>query len=252
MPTDVYKATALEVQEFINPLQTPGYFMVGSQPRQVPIVIVENQLKNQEARVNSSIPEKWRCMLDRIEGLISVRFAYAGQTKFTPIIKPTSDTQIFKNYPSNFGKGMKVFAAIGCQKPYVSRTNNDALDSETDWTMNSETGEITLATALEKGDHIIMDFDHDSMSECLELKMCVIELASCEMLRGYPTMSENVNDKVSGWETNAQLFLKRLWNGDNSYRTGLQFFDRLKLVGELETRVAGNTRAISPGLGVLM
>ncbi len=256
MATPAFKLAALDLQRKINPLSTPGYFMVGVGQGQVPTAVVDVELLNQECRVLSSLPEKWRRMTARYEGLIAVRFATAGQTTFTPALKPTGDTQVFVRYPSSFGGGMKTFScggergasSVGTLKPYAARTAEDAASG---WTIDGD-GEITLAEALAAGDHVIVDSDHDSMDQCHELRMCVLELAAAEMLRGYPSMSENISEKVGDWEKNAQMFLKRLWNADDTYRTGVQFFDRLKLVGEMETRITGGTRRISPGFGGLL
>lgn len=260
-PTPRFKLVADDLAKKINPTGAPGYFAVGAGPGQVPEAVINVELKGQEARVCSSIPEKWGKMLDRFEGLIALRWADAGQTVIVLPFAPTGDVQVFKNYPSNFGNGMKVFGGSNWpgkypyQKPYSSRTADDSMESS-EYTIETaeESGvtSLTLAAALEAGDHVIMDFNHDSMQNCDELRMCVLELAAAEILRGYPTMSENVGDKISAWEMNAQMFLKRLWNAEGGYRTGVQFFDRIKLAPELETRISGGTRAVSPGYGALL
>lgn len=250
MPTPIFKLTASDLERFVNPTGNPGYFKIGNGVGLVPQEIAEGHLNAQEARVASSIPEKWRRMYDRIEGLIAVRYAEGGETTITLPVPPTGDIQVFLRYPGNFGNGMKSFrAADGTQKPYSARTAADAL---TGWTHVEGESEITLPAPLQEGDHLIVDFNHDSMDQCLELRTCILELAAAELLRFYPVMSENVTDKISGMEQNAHLFLKRLWNGDNMYRTGIQFFDRLRLVHELETRIAGGVRRVAPGYGALL
>lgn len=248
MPTPIFKLTAADLETKINPTGAPGYFKVGSGAGQIPTAIIDAELKSQEARVSSSVPEKWRRMYDRIEGLVAVRYATAGATQITLPLTPTGDIQVFVNYPGNFGDGMKPFPSLdGSLKPYAARTAANAL---TGWTVAGAV--ITLPAPLAEGDHVIVDFNHDSMEQCYELRMCILELAAAEMLRGFPTMSENVTDKISGWEMNAQLFLKRMWNSENGYRTGIQFFDKLKLVQELETRIAGGVRRAAPGYGALL
>lgn len=237
MTTPIFKLTTTDLQTHINPTGQDGYFKVGSKPGQVPAAVAESTLLNFESRVVSSIPEKYRVRTDRIEGLIAVRWATEGQTTFTPPVTIGSDLQVFVNYPGNFGNGMLIFGAT--QRPYSSRT---ALDATIGCTVDDETNVVTLPVELTEGDHVIIDFNHDAMEECLELRMCILEMAGAEMLRSMPGLGDNVSDRVEKWELNAYSFLKRMWNADNNYKTGVQFFDRLKLVSELETRISGGVR----------
>lgn len=246
MATPIFKIIPAELQEKINPTNSAGYFQVGSKPGQMPSALIEKELLNQESRVLSSIPEKWRKMTDEIQGLIAVRYAYSGQITFTPPLAISGEFKVFINYPGLFGNGMKVFG--NTQKPYFNRLKSDA----TVCTYDSLTNTVTLPYALAEGDHVIIDFRHDGMADCRELRMCVIELAAAETLRSYPTMSENISDKVSSWELNAYTFLKRLWNADNNYKTGVFFFDQMKLVDEFETRISGAVRRTSPGGGLII
>lgn len=247
MATPVFKLTAADAALTINPTSKAGYFVVGSAPGQVPSAVIEKVLNNFEARVLSSIPEKWRMKTDRFEGVIAVRWATEGQNTFTLPVAAKNDLQVFVNYPGIFGNGMKVFGAT--QKPYGSRT---ALDATIGCTLDGTNTIVTLPIALAEGDHVIVDYNHDSMDECLELKMCVLEMTAAELLRGMPGLGDNVSDKVNTWELNAYTFLKRLWNGENNYRTGLQFFDRIKFINEMETRISGGTRNTGIGMGGLL
>lgn len=246
--TRYFQLEATDLEEFINPNGLSGYFAVGSGPGQVQTDKVEKTLRLQEGRVSSSIPWKYGRQLTRFEGLIGIRFAAGGETTVTLPVTPTGDVQVFKNYPSAFGNGMRVWPrGDGTLKPYRARTADDAL---TGWTRSEAV--ITLPEALEEGEHIVVDFDHAALNQCDELVLCVLELAAAETLRNARTMSESVSDKVAAWEKNAQMFLKRLSNPESDYRVGLQFFDQLKFVPEEETRISGGTRPVSPGMGQLL
>lgn len=254
MATAKLNLAASDVQDKVNPAGKPGYFKIGTEAGQVSESKVLAELVRQEARTLSSIPYKWLRLLDRFRGWRAVRFAVGGETTITPPVKPTGDVQIFKNYASQFGDGMTTFyRPDGSVKPYADRTAQDGLVEGTDWTIDDETGVVTLTAPLEKGDHVVMDFNvSGSVVACDELRLCVLELTATEMLRGYPTTSENITDKTNAWETNAQMFLKRLWNAEGGYRTGLQFFDRMDFVDEFETRMAGGVRKTSLGSGALL
>jgi hypothetical protein len=259
MATQWFKLTTTHLQNFVNPAGLIGYLKFGSGPKEIPTAIGEDTLKRQDARVCSSVPEKFARCFRRIRGLIAIRYAAGGETSVTLPITPSGDVQVFRNYPAAFGDGMRRFgrlaagssrnldAASNSFKPYRDRNADDAWSGCT-----VEGAVVTFPEALEAGDHVIIDFSHDALDQCYELQQCVLELAAADILRGLPTLSENVTDKIAGFETNAILFLKRLSNGENSFRTGLQFFDRLELVPEEETRTAGGVRQVSPGMGQLL
>jgi hypothetical protein len=263
MATQWFKLEADDLQEFINPQGLPGYFKVGSGPKEVPVAVVDKFLNRHDARVASSVPEKYARCFRRIRGLIAVRYAVGGETSVTLPLTPSGDVQVFKNYPAAFGGGMQQFGFIptassrdleaqysGTLKPYASRTAADAWSGCT-LGEDEDAAVITFPEALEAGDHIVVDFNHDALDQCYELQQCVLELTAADTLRNFPTLSENAADKVSGYETNAVLFLKRLQN-DQGFKTGLQFFDRLELVGEEETRISGGVRQVAPGFGQLL
>ena len=242
--TDVLKLTADEVQQKVNPMGLEQYFVVGSGDRQVPEILVLAELKRQEAQVLSSLPEKYRRLLGRVDGLIAVRYATAGQTTVALPLEPSGGLRVFRNFPSLFGRGMR--APAGTLKPYRDRTEADALAGCT-----ATGGLVTLPVALASGDNVVVDFEHDGMGACEELRAVVLGLTAAEMLRGFPSASENVADKIHGWETNAMLFLRRMWSADGM-KTGIQFFDRLDIVEELETRQTGGVRPLGPSMGGLL
>jgi hypothetical protein len=265
MATSILKLTAADVAAKINPLSHAGYFTIGSQAGQVPTDIVDSALAEQEAIALSSIPEKYRKITNHFDGLILLRFAVGGETTLTCPVAPTAGTiLLFRNFPGPFGRGMTQFygqpgtnyyisAAVSTadrQIPYSERNADDAMTETTDWTLDEDGVTINLVTAATRGDHYIADYDHDGMGDCQELRGVVLTLTAVEMLRRFPNLSENISDKISGWSTDAQLYLRRMWGG-SEYKTGIQFFDRLDLVAEFETRMTGGTKRWGQG-GMLL
>jgi hypothetical protein len=267
MSSPRFKVTAQMLQKKINMNGLPGYFTVGNGPGMTAADDIDTELKRQDARTASSVPEKYRKLFDRIEGLIGIRYAAGGETSVTLPVAPTGDIQVFRNFPGRFGNGMRIFnynpailgpvraddrPGMGATKPYSTRTADDAMHTVTVDGVDSK--KLNLGVTLAKGDHIIVDFNHDAMGDCMELVTCVLELAGAEILRSMPTtgLGTAANDKATTWEKNAQMYLKRLNGQMGDYLTGIDFFDRLKLVPELETRMSGGTRPVAAGYGGLL
>lgn len=229
MTTKYLGIVPADIESELNPLGDENLFEIGYGDDMYPPEEAERRAAYWDDYVMSRLPEKYRRMGTQCNGERLVDYAKPGQTDIVLGLVPAVEDSVvlYKNFMAH---------AID----YRLRSPSYALPSS-EYLVNGATGEITLASPLQSGDSIIADYKHQAMSQCLYLKKIALNLIKADILEQLASRFGNAGDRADEFKRQAYGDLERLKRGE----CGIQVFDELKLVDELETRNASNTIELS-------
>ncbi len=206
-------------------------------------------------RVVSAIPEKYRRMLRRVEGEVLIADASGGETSASLSLAPVSDADVWLNplagatglgdrpgyssldYPGG-ADGMAMLAwgrEHGGPLPYSARSRASCLLADVDYSLDSESGALTLVRALSAGDMLVADYSHTGASSCLALVNLTLNLAVAELAQDLPwTDPARRVEFVRERRELAREHFRGMWGADGS-NFGVDPLDRLRLVEETRT-----------------
>lgn len=213
MATEVLKLTAADLEFKIVPVAGEYTFSIGDDVGDsMTTARAEEVLLTAERRVLGRLPAKYARLVLRIDGEMLAYQAAGGETSFTTGLNPISNLRLWKNF--TFKSGWKTRSAY------------DAMN-EGDYTVNDSTGAITLVDALNRGDQLIADYDHQAGADFLTLRHVVLSLAAAEVSRMFAYF-ENVEgfERFEQWETNAWMEINKM--------KGIPEIDRLRLFDETD------------------
>lgn len=244
--TNLLEITTDDVESELNPMGLSLLTQIGeggiSEAKAMDVI------ERKVALVLSSVPETYRRCFRRIDGEKVVRDASAGQRTFRLGLYPVVEgsVQLFVDYFQNTRSvavnvggldGLAINSSTGARnpdfgqpgdRPYRSRCRQDALPSSA-YTVDWETGEVTLATGLTINSTVHADYEHTAMGRCHMLRDIALALIVAKM-REILLVPGGASDEIEREERRATAILMSIQEGT----AGIDFFDELQL--ETETR----------------
>jgi len=159
--------------------------------------------------------------------------AAGGETEFDTGMLNISNVKLYKNYAGKWNQ----------------KRASDQMDSD-EYTVDSETGIITLAEPLEENDSLIATYNHSNLSNCLTLKRIVIDLIAAHFAKQVYADEEKLTS-FTQIEQQAYSDLKRVRDSKEDGAINLDFFDRLALVNETVNDKTSGVANIRYGSGML-
>ena len=221
-----FNITPDNIKPLLNPSNNDNAFL-GSKSS-IPSSDVEDIILMFTDRVVSALPPRYKKLISCIDGeWLCGRGktnggASGGETTFTTALKPISDLQLYKN-----------FSGI-----WLERRPANRLVLNTDYTVNNTTGEITLTDALDEGDTLIAWYNHTGLSDCLLLKLLVVNLTA-SYLAGMVSLNPERMQFFARLEAQAYLDIARLKEDQATARINLKLLDDISLVSETINDDAG-------------
>jgi len=155
-------------------------------------------IEEAEAIVLGRLPLRYQMLIERCDGEILVRRAYEGQTSLQVSLYPivTDTLKLYTNYPLTRG--------------WLERNDDDIVDSD-DYSVNLNTGVVTLDTGLVSGDRIWAEYQHTAAQTKLQdLRYVALTLAAVEAWRRLRFHKEAFDESFfQDWETTAYQTLNR-------------------------------------------
>lgn len=173
--------------------------------------------EDKETYVASRIPEKYRRLLRRVPGEKIIESASGTETTAQLSLYPVTELRLYRNWHCT-------------GRPWSDRRHSDALVEGTDYTLDPETGLITLLFQIREDDSLWADYRHEY--PCRLLRAIALNLSACELARRLQFPTEQF-EKYQDWETQGYSDLKRMTEVGEG-RLCIDEFDKLELV--VETR----------------
>lgn len=176
MATSKLQITAIELVKIVNPFGDTNLLVIGDMPPAMTEADVENVIENEEQSILSAMPERYRVVLGGVvdgEYLTSKQYGAAAEqvelyTKLKPVV--AGSLLLFKNFTG---------------KPWRARSRADALTAA-DYTVDTETGKITLTTPLVQGESVIAYYEHTAGRMFTSIRQLVLKAARLELHQMFP------------------------------------------------------------------
>ena len=231
--TNYFNILPSDIKSILNPTNNAtGVLGVNSALKTADI---EQLILRKTSYVCDRLPDRYKKLLQVIDGEWlcgkgkTNGGAVGNETTFYTSLKPISNLQLYKNFAGNWQK-----------RNYTQRL------AESEYTVDEETGEITLNESLKSGDTLIAYYDYNGLYECETLKEIVINLVV-----GYITkiiqMNENKVQNFAELEQQAYIDLSRLRDKSTDGSLKIDLFDRIELVVETDNGDFGSNGFISFG-----
>lgn len=115
------------------------------------------------------------------------------------------------------------------KRPYSDRKLADRYDS-TKYSVNNTSGAVTMSPALTEGQSVYADYQHTATQKIKMLRHVVLVLVSAEIYSTFPQFNREQREATVMRES-ALTMLGNLY-GDGGRPSGIQGFDKIKLVDE--------------------
>lgn len=187
-----------------------------------------NRLPARYKRLLTVIDGEYLCGRGRTNG-----GAIGGEVSFQTGLFPITDLQLFKNFKGH----------------WPSRKAYNALEIETDYSVDAETGLIQLVDPLKQGDTLIAFYSHSAMGKCGMLKQFVINLVVADYAK---TLGGNDSkyERFLELENQTYVDLQRLYGDGQQGRASIKMLDDLYLVNETVNDETGGVANLNYNSGM--
>lgn len=236
MATELLQLTAAMLKKKINPLNESGLWGYGDDFSESD---VDQILAEQEDLFVSSIPERYRSRLRRIEGEKIVVDATNGQATANLGLVPavTGTVELYLNWGQGSSYNSAAYpTAGGGERPYSTRQRIEQMQA-TAYTVSAETGLVTFTPTLSAGFTVFADYNHEAAYKWKAARYIVLTKAAIVVQRDFPTSAdsyERVRTLLQDMAEDLKLAMNDLWGADGRF-AGIDLIDKLILVEETRT-----------------
>lgn len=239
MPTSKLKLEAVDLLKLVNMTGEANLFPVGDDPGMMAADDVVQMMELEEQAIISMLPEHYRNILSgRVSGeyltdkdLGAATGTTELQLSFAPIVEDS--LLLFHNFHD-------------LAKPWRDRTRSDAM-STADYTVDEETGIITLAESLQSGDSVLAVYQHDAGAMFTSVRQLVLKAARLEWHLRLPNWNEASTVITEGREAIDDAVLA--YSNGNGNPKGIQEIDDVQFIDSEETRKSPNVTMRIPFMG---